>query len=167
MRVRACAAFSTLLLAFSAVSTRADMPCTSGSGPDGRWVRHASGFEITHLDGHDITCKEDGIAITDRGLPERTATPATVRLLPAEPDFDSPATQLLQTGDLVYYHLDQSDGGSGGTEHRLTAWRELPGGLIVLVDQTVQIEPGFDPFVPAERFALGWSLLARVHATDD
>lgn len=60
----------------------------------------------------------------------------------------------LRADDIEFpYKVDRFDGGSGGTEYVLNAWKALDAGHILLI-QSEQTEFG------QPDFALGWSILA-------
>ena len=102
----------------------------------------------------------DGFSITDpASLGRRNAESLTARLLPgAAPDAAGAATRTV-SGRVVRYRVATAAAvGSGGAEHRLTAWFAARGGH-VLVDAGTQAEWPARP-----DFARAWRLIADLVA---
>ena len=155
----------TLLLAWTIVVAIAPGAvadeCRHEHRSDSVLYHHPTGFALNLASSLRVDCREVVMRVTDPAQPERTSGAAIVRLVSDEPPGRWPEAYGSDNGGPFRYRVDRLNGGSGGTEYTVSAWRSLPTASpprFVLVEQHRQFEleaPG------RHAWSLAWTILSN------
>jgi hypothetical protein len=109
-------------------------------------LRHDNGLALPRPDGFAVETTADGFVLTEEWV--RQIRRSTLTLHPDEASLHAAGLSVPQGAerDGIPFAVRELGSGSGGTEHELTAVREVEGGLLALhaIEQTEGAEPGFE-----------------------
>ncbi len=116
-------------------------------------LRHANGLTVPRPDGYEVFEQADGFLFREAG-DIRSPRSLEVVIGRTLPDLAIDGHRQLPGGGTAAYAARTLNGGSGGTEYALVAWRRVDGRLIVFREQAQSEwgEPGF---------ALIWAVIDR------
>lgn len=120
--------------------------------PFGEELRHSNGLRTAVPSGYKLDAQMPEGFSFDRAKPQRLVDHIQVWRSASRPELKASGLQVLTKS--ATYMVEDVGGGSGGTEYQLTAFREVPGGWIVVV--AVQQSEFLTP-----RFEAGWAVLER------
>lgn len=124
-------------------------------------LRHADGLVVRRPDRYHVIESVEGIAFQEDGN-IRSARHVRVTRRTRAPSIAPEGSRDLPGGATARYAMETGEGGSGGTEYKLTVWRPA-GDAWIVVSETAQAELGEPGFFVA------WALIdqARIEGADE